>query len=339
MTARNTKTIAIVYVITIVIFCVSLFIGTYQIKLSTVIRMLLSKVAAVEKTWTQADETVLFDVRLPRVVLVILVGSALSVSGAVLQSIFRNPLVSPYLLGISSGASFGAALIVVVFSHFNPVMIQLSAFTFGMLAVLLASAIANLYGSRNNTIIILAGVIISALFTAMSAFLKYFADHHQLQTIVIWLMGNFSSARWQNVFQVAPFSIIGCILMILLSWRINVLSMGSQQAIALGINPRRFRIVLIAIVSLMTGIAVSACGPIGWIGLIVPHLVRMLVGSNNFHVIIGSIGMGAGFLLLVDLAARNILAVEIPIGILTSIVGAVFFIVFMIRAKKTIWQQ
>ena len=321
------------------IFCISLFIGTYQIEYSTIANMFLSKVFSIEKTWTPADETVLFDVRLPRILLVILVGAALSVSGAVLQAIFRNPLVSPYLLGISSGASFGAAIIVVVFSYLNPYMIQLSAFIFGMLAVFFASSIANLYSKQNNTIIILAGVIVSSLFSAMVAFLKYFADHHELQTIVIWLMGNFSSAKWQHVFHVAPFSIIGCIVMILLSWRINVLSLGSQQAIALGINPNHFKILLISIVSLMTSIAVSICGPIGWIGLIIPHLVRILVGSNNFHVIIGSIGLGSGFLLLVDLIAKNILSVEIPIGILTSIVGAIFFIFLMLRTKKTVWQQ
>jgi iron complex transport system permease protein len=263
-----------------------------------------------------------------------LVGSVLAVSGAVLQAIFRNPLVSPYLLGISSGASFGAAIVVVLFSFLNPYMIQLSAFVFGLLAVFCASIIASLYHKDNNTIIILAGVVVSSFFAAMVAFLKYFADHQELQTIVIWLMGNFSSATWQDVLHVLPFSIIGCIVMILLSWRINVLSLGREQAIALGINPQYYRIALIAIVSLMTSIAVSVCGPIGWIGLIIPHLVRMLVGSNNYHVIIGSIGMGPGFLLFVDLLARNILPVELPVGILTSMVGAVFFIFLMTRAKN-----
>jgi iron complex transport system permease protein len=301
--------------------------------------MFLSKVFPIARTWTPADETVLFDVRLPRVLLVMLVGSALSVSGAVLQAIFRNPLVSPYLLGISSGASFGAAIVVVLFSYLNPYMIQLSAFIFGMLSVFISSSVANLYGKQNNTIIILAGVIISSLFSAMVALLQYFADPQALQTIVIWLMGNFSSAKWQHVFQIAPFCISGCILLILVSWKINVLSLSNEQSIALGVNPNLFKILLIIIVSLMTSIAVSVCGPIGWIGLIIPHVVRILVGSNNFHVIIGSIGLGSGFLLFIDLLSRNILSVEIPIGILTSMVGAIFFIFLLIRTKKTVWQQ
>lgn len=306
---------------------------------SSICSIVISKVLPIERTWTAAQETVLFDVRLPRIILAVLVGATLSVSGAVLQAVFRNPLVSPYLLGISSGASFGASLAVVVLSFFNPLIIQFFAFLFSLLAVSMASLIARLFGDRNNTIIVLAGVVVSALFSALLGLLQYTADAQELQTIVLWTMGGFASAKWQHVYHLAPFAVAGSILMIFLSWRINILSLGNQQATALGIDPSRFRFLLIAVVSLMTSVAVSVCGPIGWVGLIIPHLVRMLVGSNNFYVILGSIGLGSGFLLGVDLIARNLFSFEIPVGILTAIVGAVFFVFLMIKTNRTVWQQ
>lgn len=324
---------------TLVFMIISLYVGTYHMSLSSVCSMLIAKVIPIERTWTAAQEMILFEVRLPRIILVVLVGATLSASGSVLQAVFRNPLVSPYLLGISSGASFGASLAVVFLAFYSPLLIQVSAFGFGLLAVLSASMVARLFGERNNTIIVLAGVVVSALFAALIGLLQYLADPQKLQAIVLWSMGNFASSKWQHVFSVAPFAVTGCVLMVLLSWRINALSLGDQEAKALGIDPTRFRIVLISIVSLMTSVAVSVCGPIGWVGLIVPHLVRMLVGSNNFYVILGSIGLGSGFLLMADLIARNLFAFEIPVGILTAIVGAGFFVFLMVKSKRTVWQQ
>jgi iron complex transport system permease protein len=323
---------------TLVAMIISLYAGAYHMSFSSVCSMLIAKIIPIDRTWTAAQQMILFEVRLPRIVLVALVGATLSVSGAVLQAVFRNPLVSPYLLGISSGASFGASVAVVFLAYYSPIIIQLSAFAFGLLAVFSATMIARFFGERNNTIIVLAGVVVSALFAALFGLLQYLADPQKLQTIVLWSMGNFASSKWQHVFSLAPFAVGGCVLMVLLSWRINVLSLGDKEAKALGIDPTRLRIVLIAIVSLMTSVAVSACGPIGWVGLIVPHLVRMLVGSNNVYVILGSIGVGSGFLLIADLIARSLFAFEIPVGILTAIVGAAFFVFLMVKSKRTVWQ-
>jgi iron complex transport system permease protein len=329
--------IAALYFLVAVLAYVSLFRGAYHISFDTGSRILLSKVFSVRQSWLEADETVLLQVRLPRIILVILVSSALSVSGTVLQAVFRNPLVDPFLLGISSGASFGAALVVVLFSTLSAAAIQLAAFVFGITAVFLANLIASLCLRRDTTQVVLAGVVISALFSALAGLLKYVADPEQLQAIVIWTLGSFASAKWEHVVQMAPTTLLGCTLLLFLGWRINVISLGDQQSLALGLNPRRFKMLLVLVVSLMTSISVSVCGPIGWIGLIIPHLVRSFVGANNLHVMLGSIGLGSAFVLFVDLIARSVLPVEIPIGILTSVVGAAFFVFLMVKERKMSW--
>lgn len=317
----------------------SLVKGAYRIELANVWAILVGRLFGAAESWSPSDQVVLLAVRLPRIILVVLVGASLAVSGAVLQATFRNPLVSPYLLGISSAASFGASVTMLFLSAYRPGLVQLSAFLFGMLAVFLASSIARLYNPLSNTVLILAGVVVSSLFSALVSILKYLAPPETLRMIDLWSMGSFASARWRDVLQVMPFAIVGCALMVLLSWRINVLSLGEQHAATLGVNPKALRFVLVAVTSLMTSVSVAVCGPIGWVGIIIPHSVRMMVGANNFFVILGSICLGSAFLLLVDLLARTLLPGEIPISILTAVIGAGFFIVLVSRTRKGLWSQ
>ncbi len=317
----------------------SLVKGAYRIELANVWAILVGRLFGAAESWSPSDQVVLLAVRLPRIILVVLVGASLAVSGAVLQATFRNPLVSPYLLGISSAASFGASVMMLFLSAYRPGLVQLSAFLFGMLAVFLASSIARLYNPLSNTVLILAGVVVSSLFSALVSILKYLAPPETLRMIDLWSMGSFASARWRDVLQVMPFAIVGCALMVLLSWRINVLSLGEQHAATLGVNPKALRFVLVAVTSLMTSVSVAVCGPIGWVGIIIPHSVRMMVGANNFFVILGCICLGSAFLLLVDLLARTLLPGEIPISILTAVIGAGFFIVLVSRTRKGLWSQ
>ena len=322
----------------VVIIGVSLVNGAYHISLSNVWSILIGRFFNDQQTWSETDEVVLLAIRLPRIILVLLVGASLAVSGTVLQSVFRNPLVSPYLLGISSGASFGASLIIMFWTTHQPWLVQLSAFLFGMLAVLLSSTIARLYDPINNTVLILAGVVVGSLFSALVGVMKYVASPDVLRVIELWTMGSFADAKWRDVIQLAPFIVGGCVIMVLLSWRINALSLGSQQAKILGIDPKGLRFLLIAVTGLMTSMAVAISGPIGWVGIIIPHIVRLMVGANNYFVILGSICLGSAFLLGVDLLARTLVPGEIPISILTAIIGAVFFIVLVSRVRKGSWQ-
>lgn len=321
------------FIIVFVVILFSLSQGIYNIDNFTIIKIIFSKIFPITKTWSNEQELVLMQVRLPRIFLVCFVGANLAVSGSVLQAVFKNPLVSPFILGISSGASLGASIIIVFFNVYNAYLLQLSAFSFSLLAVFLVIGISKIFGNTNTVILILSGVIVSSFFSSIVSLLQYFSETDKLQAIIFWIFGSFSNANWEGVWQVAPLTLIGSLILILVSWKINVISLGDQQSDSLGIDSKKFRIFLIVIVSLMTSSAVAVVGPIGWVGLIIPHIIRMLLGANNFHVLLGSISLGISFLLLIDIISRNSLSVEIPIGIVTSIFGAPFFIYILSRSK------
>lgn len=325
--------IIISFIIVFVVILFSLSQGIYNIDNLTIIKIIFSKIFPIAKTWSNEQELVLMQVRLPRIFLVCFVGANLAVSGSVLQAVFKNPLVSPFILGISSGASLGASIIIVFFNVYNSYLLQLSAFSFSLLAVFLVIGISKIFGNTNTVILILSGVIVSSFFSSIVSLLQYFSETDKLQAIIFWIFGSFSNANWEGVWQVAPLTLIGSLILILVSWKINVISLGDQQSDSLGIDSKKFRIFLIVIVSLMTSSAVAIVGPIGWVGLIIPHIIRMLLGANNFYVLLGSISLGISFLLLIDIISRNSLSVEIPIGIVTSIFGAPFFIYILSRSK------
>lgn len=280
------------------------------------------------------EKAIILDIRLPRVVLAGLVGAALSGSGVTLQGIFRNPLVDPFILGISAGAALGCALSM---GFFPQLPLQFMAFVFGMTAVLLTYSIARTQGEIARLPLILSGVIISAFFTAMVSIVKFLVDPQKLQSIVFWLMGSFSLSDWKLV-NVAGIGIVaGLLPVFLMRWRLNALSMGEDEAKSLGVNVKRERMIFIAASSLAVSVAVSVSGIIGWVGLMVPHLVRMMTGPDHKSLVPLSMAGGAAFMIVADTLARSLTSFDVPVGIITAITGAPFFIYLMKKGGKESW--
>ena len=264
-----------------------------------------------------------------------MVGSGLAVSGAVFQGTFRNPLVSESILGVSAGAGVGAAIGILLSQ--SDYMIQLFAFAFGLLAVGMTYFISRVYRSNPTLILVLAGIIVGSLFSAATSLIKYVADPYtKLPDITFWLMGSFAAVNMSGVFLIAPVILLCMGFILLVRWRINVLSMGDEEARTLGINTKRLRLSIILCATLITAAAVSISGLVGWVGLVIPQMSRMLVGPDHKVMIPTSILLGASFLLVVDTICRNISATEIPISIVTSIVGAPIFL-YLLKKSKENW--
>jgi len=276
-------------------------------------------------------------IRLPRCLMAVLVGSSLAVTGAVYQALFRNPLVSPDILGVSAGCTFGAALgLVLPFYSFY--LVNLLSFGFGLLAVALSIGLARVISIKPVIILVLAGMVVLSFFNALLMVVKYFSDpYDELPSIIFWVMGSLSRITWDNVLVMAPFVILGLLLFIVLSFRLNILSMGDIQAKSLGMNPSFFRMLLITASSFMVAASVSTCGQISWIGLVIPHLARTLVGPEHERMIPVSALLGGIFLLLADSVARSLSSAEIPVGIITALTGAPVFGWFMFRNRTSGW--
>lgn len=279
-------------------------------------------------------ETVLFAIRLPRVLAAVLVGAALAAAGAAYQGLFHNPLVSPDILGVSTGAGLGAVL--GIFLSLPVAGIQLFAFVGGLATVGLVYFIGSLVQNREPVLVlVLAGVVVGSLAGAAISLLKILADpYDQLPAIVFWLLGSLSSVRGAEVWSAAPLVLLGLVPLVLLRWRINVLSLGDEEARALGVEAGRLRLVVIAAATLMTASVVAVAGVIGWIGLVIPHLARMLVGPNFNRLLPAALLMGGGYMLLIDTLARTLAAIEIPLGVLTAIIGAPFFLWLLARGQE-----
>lgn len=280
-------------------------------------------------------ETVVLKVRLPRILLACLVGCCLSVSGTAYQSVFQNPMAAPDILGASSGACFGAAF--AILTGQSKMGVTIWAFAFSLLTVALVYFIGT--RTRGNPVvsILLAGIMVGSLFSAGTSYIKLVADpSSQLPEITYWIMGSLSGARMSDVcFAILPM-MFGLVPLFVLRWRINILTLGEEEACAIGINTSCLRLAVVFCATILTAASVSVSGMIGWIGLVVPHLCRKLVGNNCRHLIPASMVFGAIFMLVVDSISRNLLAVEIPIGVLTAFVGAPFFIYLMTRKENPI---
>jgi len=313
---------------------ITLFIGAYNINPLMVLKTIGSEILPFLNPINIEEKAIILDIRLPRIILAGLVGTALSVSGATLQGIFRNPLVDPFILGISAGAGLGCALSV---GFFPNLPIQIMAFLLGITAVILAYTIARTQGEVSRLPLILTGVIISAFFTAMVSIIKFLVDPHKLQSIVFWLMGSFSLSDWRLVKIAGAGIIVGVLPIFLMRWRLNVMSMGEDEAKALGVNVKRERIIFIAASSLAVSIAVSVSGIIGWVGLMVPHLIRMMTGPDHKTLIPLSMAGGAAFMIFADTIARNLTTFDIPVGIITAITGAPFFVYLMKKGGRESW--
>ncbi|MDD4803473.1 MAG: iron ABC transporter permease [Syntrophomonas sp.] len=320
-----------------IFFFISLFLGRHVIDPVTVLKILAHKLMffPLEQTWTDAAETVVMRVRMPRAIMAGAVGAGLSISGAAFQGMFHNPLVSPFILGVSAGAGFGAALAIVL--NGSMVMIQLLAFTFGIIAVAITYFTSRIYKTAPILMLVLSGMVVSAFFQSLLSLLKYLADtEDKLPAILFWLMGSMSSVGLEDL-PIALLPVIaGSVGLLLIRWRFNILSMGEPEARAMGINTELIKGITIFCTTIISSSIVAFCGIIGWVGLVIPHLCRMLVGPDHRVLMPTSLCIGAAYLILIDNLSRIISPAEVPLGILTAMVGAPFF-AFLLRKTKGGW--
>lgn len=318
----------------IILFFASFLMGRYPVSPIDVIKTILSPIFP-QLTVSQTVTTIVWQIRLPRILAAILVGASLSMAGAAFQGIFKNPLVSSDLLGVSNGAGFGAALAILLSG--SGVFIQLFAFLFGIISVSITYLISKAYKAGGLLVLVLSGVAISAFFNSLISGIKFIADpDEKLPEIVYWLMGSLASVTMDQIIMILIPLFIGFIILYLLRWQMNILAMGDEEAQSLGLNPSRMRLIIIVGCTLLTSAAVSISGIIGWIGMIIPHMARMIVGPNNKTLILASLSLGASFLLLIDNISRVVISIEIPIGILTAIIGVPIFL-YLLRRGYSEW--
>lgn len=321
----------------IILFIVTLFLGRYQVAPSQVVRIIGKSLLDlnIQPDWSDSAQTVIMRVRLPRAVMALLIGAGLSMSGASFQGMFQNPLVSPFILGVSAGASFGAALGLVF--ELPAYGIQGLAFLFGILAVGIAYLIAHIFKTTPVLMLVLSGMVVSAFFRSMLSLLKFFLDDEEkLPAITFWLMGSLGSIGPDDMLIAGITMIIPMIMLFLLRHQLNVLSLGDNEARALGINNEKLRLLVIISTTIITSTAVAYCGIIGWVGQVIPHFCRMIVGPNHRRLIPATIFLGAGYLLLIDNLCRLLTPNEIPIGILTAFIGAPVF-AYLLRKTRGGW--
>lgn len=335
---HSTRVLCILAALLAVVFFVSVVSGRVSIGLFDIFTIFSNLFHGISSTGDLiSKELVFLWIRLPRCIMAILVGASLAVSGAVYQALFRNPLVSPDILGVSAGCTFGAALgLVLPFESFA--LVHLLSFGFGILAVSLSVGLARVISIKPIIVLVLAGMVVLSFFNAMLMVIKYFSDpYDELPSIIFWVMGSLSRVTWDNIIVMAPFTFGGLILFGVLSFRLNILSLGDVQAKSLGMNASIFRMILITASSFMVAVSVATCGQIAWIGLVMPHMARSLVGPGHEKMIPVTALMGALFLLLADSLARSVTSAEIPVGIITSLTGAPVFGYFMFKNRGTGW--
>ena len=303
-------------------------LGQYPVYPGELVKILLSRVFNIARTWSETAETVVFSIRLPRIIAGIVIGAGLSVAGASYQGMFRNPIVSPDALGASAGAGFGAALSILL--GLGWAATSALSFAIGLAAVMVAYAIGRLFKGDQVLGLVLAGIMVGTLFTSFTSFIKFIADtDNVLPAITYWLMGSLPR-RMKDIFPGIVPVVVGVIPLFVLRWQLNLLTVSEDEARSMGVNTGALRAVVIACSTLVTAACVAMSGMVGWIGLVIPHFCRLLFGHDNRHVIPASLLMGAAYLLVVDTVARVVAAVEVPIGILTAVIGAPVFIYLML---------
>ncbi len=315
----------------------SLFIGRYPLTWSDIIKVLSTAINPLQKkTYPDIYNTIIWKIRLPRAILGAMVGGSLAISGAAFQGLFRNPLVSSGILGVSSGASFGAVLAIILYGQ--NYMVYFFAFGFALLAVIMSFFIGQIYHSTPTVTLVLGGVIVSSIFSALVSFAKFVADpFEKLPSITFWLMGSLATAQYKDIiFSIIPI-FVGVIGLVALRWQINILSMGDKEAQALGIDNLLTKIIMVIFASLATAGAISVCGNVGWVGLVMPHIGRMLLGNDNRILIPASFFLGSFFMIVVDNLSRSLIGSEIPLGILTALIGGPFFVYLLKKTKGKGW--
>lgn len=324
----NVKKITLLnLIILIILSLISLCIGRYNITVLNVIKILFGNINDA------IEYNLIFNIRLPRVILVIISGGALALSGMVFQSIFQNPLISPDVLGVTSGCSFGAA-IGIVFMAASNIIIQVLSFIFGLVSVIFSLFLCN--SMKNNKILalIISGIVTSSIASSGVMIIKYFADpFKELPTIDFWLMGGFYNSKWSNLSVVMPLVFIATIIIFLFKWRLKVLTMGEDEAKLLGVDVKKLRAVCILAATLLVSSVISVTGIISWIGILAPHIVKSIVKEDITKIIPLTIITGAIIMVIADTLARSLISTEIPISILTSLIGAPF-LVYIFNKKE-----
>ncbi len=322
-------------ILMVVAFFISFLVGRYSISIRVVWDIIRSRFTQVTPYWEPVLETVVLQVRLPRIILALLIGGALSISGASYQTLFKNPMVSPDILGVSAGAGFGAALAMV--NDASWWQIQLSALIFGTIAVTVAYLIGNIFGGQSTTILVLAGIVVSSFFQSLLAIIKTLADtDNQLPSITFWLMGSLGKGSNSDVLMLLPAVICSLLLLFIFRYSIDALSSGEDEATTMGVNVPLVKFVVILSSTMITVVSVSICGIIGWVGMVVPHIARLVVGSVYSKLSVSSFMIGGVFLLIIDNIIRGIEGVELPLGVLTALVGTPVFVILLSRARK-VW--
>jgi iron complex transport system permease protein len=318
------------------LFLLALTLGRYQIGVADVGRVLVSPLRPdLAADIPDVAQTLILRVRLPRALAALLIGASLASTGAAFQGIFKNPLVDSNILGVTSGAGFGAALALLLGR--SQWQVQMSAFAFGLVAVSMAFFGSRLYKTAPMIVLTLMGILIGSLFGSLTSLLKYVADPlDTLPAITFWLLGGLTGVTWRDIPLLASITASGAAFLWLIRWRFNILSLGDAEATALGVNPDRLKLVIIVCATLMTAIAVSVGGVIGWAGLVIPHAGRILVGPDHKRLIPVSLSLGAAFLLVIDNISRTLLPAEVPLGVLTGLIGVPLLIV-LLRRNQTGW--
>ncbi len=329
-------TLFLLIILPFLFFLGTLCIGRYYVSIHDVFLVLWEGITGTTSDFSSETTAVVLQIRLPRAFLGALVGAALGASGAAFQGLFRNPLVSGGILGVSSGAGFGAALAIVFFN--NIFLTPIFAFFFGILAVILSYFAGRIDNTSPTITLVLGGVIIQSIFSALLSLLKYVADTAtQLPAITFWLMGSLASTKTSDIFLSSIPMFLGITGLLAMRYRLNVLSMGDREAKTLGINVNLNKLCIISFATLATAEAVCVSGVVGWIGLIIPHIGRMFVGNDNKWLIPASMSLGACFVILCDTICRSLTGGEIPLGIITALIGGPFFIYLLKKTKGRNW--
>jgi iron complex transport system permease protein len=327
---------ALLVAVPVALLYVSLFVGRFEVAPRDVLRILLARLFPLVRDWPASIDTIVMQIRLPRALMAVCVGAGLSISGAAYQGMFRNPLVSTDMLGVSAAAGFGAALALLLGR--SAAEVQVIAFLFGLLGVTLTYLLARTYRTTPVLMLVLSGTIVAAFFSALLSGAKYVADPDAaLPAITYWLLGSLNGASRQSLAMILPPIVSGTVGLLLVRWRLNLLALGDEEARSLGVRTEWLKAIVIACTTLITAAAVSVCGLVGWVGLVIPHVARMMVGPDHRVLLPVTLSIGATYLLLIDDVARTATASEIPLGILTAVLGAPFF-AYLLRKTTGTWQ-
>jgi iron complex transport system permease protein len=343
---KNRKIFAIlsVFLVLLIAIVISISLGAGSPRFNEATQVILSKLFPFLEInpGPQLTQTIILELRLPRIVLAIIAGAGLAAAGAAMQGVLRNPLVSPYILGISSAAGFGAALAIAlgigVVTQYGGYLVVANAFLFSILAMLMVYGIARLRGITPESVI-LAGVAVGYLFSAMLSLIQFIApEHAAVRAVVFWLLGGLSTATWESMLVILPIVLVAIALMMRYSWDMNVMSLGEEVAMSIGVNSRQVLLICMALGTLATASIIAFTGVIGFICLVSPHIARMMIGSDHRFLLPCSIVLGSCLLLCSDTLARLVLIPsEVPVGIVTSLIGVPFFLYLLLSRRRQFW--